>query len=81
MYRKVKIEIDSIDKNSKDKVDEKETNPELNNFLKTKTGVLQGESTSPFFFAMFVNDLENIALMDSHGALMENFAIKLLMFK
>ena len=80
MYRKVKIEIHSINTNSKGKVNEKETNPELNNFLTTKTDVLQVESTSPFVFTMFVNDLENIALNDSHRAVMENFAIKLLMF-
>ena len=80
MYRKVKIEIGSINTNSKDKVNEKETNSELNNFLTTETSVLQGESRSLFLFAMFVNDTENIALNDSHGAVMENFAIKLLMF-
>ena len=80
MYKKGKIEVDSINTNLKDKVNEKETNPELNNFFTTKAGVSQGESTFPFLFAMFVNDLENITLNDSHGAVIENFAIKLLMF-
>ena len=53
MYDKIKLRVKqtsqlNIDSSNVDKC-----------FFSTKTGVLQGESLSPFLFSMFINDISD----------------------
>ena len=49
-------------------------------FFKSTTGLLQGESTSPMLFSIFINDLEqNISNLQT-GVNIQDYIIKILMF-
>ena len=49
-------------------------------FFKSSCGVLQGESTSPILFSLYINDLENNISEDWCGTKLKDVIIKLLMF-
>ena len=49
-------------------------------YFTSEAGLLQGETTSPILFSIFVNDLENSLNDDSIGTNIVNVLIKLLMF-
>ena len=48
--------------------------------FKSSCGVLQGESTSPILFSLYINDLENVMSDDWCGTKIQDVIIKLLMF-
>ena len=50
-----------------------------NQYFSSNCGLLQGETTSPFLFSLFVNDLEN-NLDTMEGILIQETLIKMLMF-
>ena len=51
-----------------------------NNNFSSNVGLLQGESTSPLLFSLFVNDLENNICNQDFGIHIVNTLIKVLMF-
>ena len=51
-----------------------------NRYFSSNVGLLQGESTSPLLFSLFVNDLENSLPDEKVGINVVNILIKLLMF-
>ena len=51
-----------------------------NRYFSSNVGLLQGESTSPLLFSLFVNDLENSLSNDSIGIHVIDTLIKVLMF-
>ena len=51
-----------------------------NRFFESSCGLLQGESTSPILFSLYVNDLENSMNEDWCGTKIQEAVIKLLMF-
>ena len=51
-----------------------------NRFFQSRCGVLQGESTSPLLFSLFVNDLERTLTHQSIGIKIHETIMKLLMF-
>ena len=51
-----------------------------NRYFASNVGLLQGESTSPLLFSLFVNDLEHSLPNENFGVNAVNILIKLLMF-
>ena len=66
MYRSVKTRVWTLAEKSPD--------------LECKLGVRQGECLSPFLFAIYVNDLEEVLLDDSAGVSILDFKLLLLFF-
>ena len=53
---------------------------ELNGDFYSNLGLLQGESTSPILFSLFVNDMERTMTDQSVGISIQGILIKILMF-
>ena len=71
MYSKMKLCIKGLHENAE--------NREC--FFSSIAGVYQGESLSPFLFAMFLNDLhENLKLKDDVGILVDDLLLTVLLF-
>ena len=98
LYNKMKMfvrvnnsenQINSSDSSHQNRVDNFNGNIFANNqlsenesFFTTSSGVLQGESLSPFLFSMFINDIEKCVKNNDHeiGLEFENLLINLLLF-
>ena len=53
---------------------------EGNNLFMSNCGLLQGESTSPILFSLFINDLELFLDNSQIGTTIQGLCMKLLMF-
>ena len=73
MYSQTQL-LESIFSNSDNSIDN-------DYFFASNTGVLQGESLSPFLFSMFLNDLEmTLNSEDGVGIVIQHFLISVLLF-
>ena len=73
MYDKIKVCVKSMNK----------SNDENNDtcFFKSKVGVFQGESLSPFLFSMYLNDLSNeLSSCNELGVNVYDWLVTILLF-